>query len=115
MKDHKAIRDYVFEREQGICRCCRIRKAESMHELKSRGAGGKVSKRNSVAVCGRLVGTEPCCHTFLQIDEIDWSGNAEEQLSFQPNSKRAAEWMRIKLGLWVVSMPGDRNDELEAC
>lgn len=112
MKDNGKIRDYVFEREQGICRCCRIRKAESMHELRFRSLGGKVSKRNSVAVCGDGVQR---CHGFLQRNEIDWCGNAEEQLSFQPNSKAAADWMRIKLGLWVVSMPGGRNSELEAC
>lgn len=107
-----AIREYVFEREQGMCRCCRCRRADSMHELLFRSLGGKVSKRNSVAVCGDGVRG---CHGYLQRNEIDWQGDAEERLSFQPLTKRAAEWMRIKLGLWIVSMPGNRNEELEAC
>lgn len=62
---HAEIRAYVFEREQHVCRCCRLRLAESMHELKSRGAGGKVSKTNSIAVCGTIVGAVPSCHTYI--------------------------------------------------
>lgn len=118
MKDNGKIRSYVFEREGGICRCCRLRRAESMHELKFRSAGGKVSKRNSVAVCGSLVGTERCCHTYLQQNEITVEMSAEGAeglLQFRPESQKAADWMRVKVGEWVCSMPGQRNDELEAC
>lgn len=119
MKDNGKIRDYVFAREQEICRCCRLRRAESMHELVFRSQGGKVSKRNSVAVCGQLVGTEQCCHTYLQQYEIEWQqadlNGAEGQLEFKPVTDRAAEWMRIRKGLWVASMPGGRNEEMEAC
>lgn len=118
MKDHSAIRAYVFGREEDICRCCRIRRAESMHELVSRGRRGKVSKRNSIAVCGTLVGTEPCCHTYLQLNQIDWKGTpegAEGLLQFRPTTPKAAEWMRVARYLWVCSMPGSRNAELESC
>lgn len=115
MKGVGAIREYVFEREQGICRCCRIRKAESMHELKFRSLGGKVSKRNSVAVCGQLVGVEPSCHTFLQQNQIDWWGDAEDMLGFRPLTAPAADWMRVAIHRRVCSMPGLRNEELEAC
>ncbi len=112
VKDNGKIRAYVFAREEGICRCCRLRAAESMHELRFRSLGGKVSKSNSVAVCGALGTTG--CHGYLQRNEIDWSGDAQQRLSFQPNSKSAADWMRIKLGLWVMSMPGGRNEEMPA-
>lgn len=118
VKDHSEIRTYVFQREQDICRCCRIRRADSMHELKPRGRGGKVSKTNSVAVCGQLVGTEPCCHTYLQLNQIDWKATpegAQGLLQFRPTTPQAAEWMRVERYQWVCSMPGGRNDELEAC
>ncbi len=114
MKDNGKIRDYVFAREQQICRCCRIRRAESMHELVFRSQGGKVSKRNSVAVCGDGVRG---CHGYLQRHEIDWKGGpsvAEDLLEFRPNTPIAADWLRIELGQWVASMPGGRNDEMPA-
>lgn len=117
MKDNGKIRAYVFAREQRICRCCRLRHAESMHEIVPRGRGGKVSKRNSIAVCGRLVGTEECCHTYLQQNEIGVEMSAEGAeglLSFRAQSDAAAEWMRIEKGLWVASMPGGRNEEMPA-
>lgn len=49
------IRTYVFLREQNICRICRIRRAESMHEIRPRSLGGRVSPQNSIAVCGNGV------------------------------------------------------------
>lgn len=97
--DVAAVRAYVFGRERELCRCCRLRAAQSMHELQSRGAGGKVSKRNSVAVCGELVGVEPSCHTYLQANEIDWEDGplgADGTLTFIPVTGRAAEWLRVK-------------------
>ncbi len=118
MKEAKPIREYVFQREQDICRCCRIRRAESRHELQSRGAGGKISKRNCVAVCGTLVGVEPSCHTYLQQSQIDWYGGlegAQGLLQFKPTTPAAAEWMRVEIGRWVCSMPGGRNDEMPSC
>ncbi len=118
MKDTNTIRAYVFAREENICRCCRLRRAESMHELLPRGRGGKVHKRNSVALCGKLVGTEVCCHTFLQQAEIDYYATplgAEGLLQFKPKTQAAADWMRVERDRWVCSMPGTRNDELEAC
>jgi hypothetical protein len=114
MKGNKSIREYVFEREQGICRCCRIRKAESMHELRFRSLGGKVSKRNSVALCGDGV---QGCHGLLQRHEIDFACDiegAEGLLKFQPKTQRAADWMRVTRWLVVCSMPGGRNDEMPA-
>ncbi len=115
MKAAKPIREYVFEREQGICRCCRIRKAESMHELRFRSLGGKVSKKNSVAVCGDGVRG---CHGMLQRLQIAYvcdSDGAEGQLRFCPLNAAAADWMRVPKNIWVCSMPGGRNEELEAC
>lgn len=115
MKDHGKIRAYVFEREEHICRCCRLRRADSMHELKSRGSGGKVSKRNSVAVCGDGV---QGCHGFLQRYAITFyrgDDGAEGQLQFVPMTAVSADWMRVEIGQTVCSMPGSRNSELEAC
>lgn len=105
---HGEIRDYVFNREQGICRVCRLRRAESMHELKSRGAGGKVSKTNSIAVCGELVGTEVCCHTFLQQSEISYTVGiygAEDVIAFCPRTIQASEWLQIPIYQVIESGP----------
>jgi hypothetical protein len=52
------VRAYVFAREREICRCCRFRPAESMHEIKPKSLRGKVSRINSIAVCGS--GTTGC-------------------------------------------------------
>lgn len=79
------VRVYVFGRERNICRCCRKRAAESMHELKFRSQGGKVSKKNSVAVCGDGVRG---CHGMLQRHEIEYfagPNGAEAALTFWPN------------------------------
>lgn len=112
-KGRKSIRAYVFHREADICRCCRLRRAESMHEIQSRGAGGKVSKRNSIAVCGTLVGTEPSCHTYLQRCEIRCHVHhegygAEGDLFFQPHMKIAADWLRTERMHGVESGPTPR-------
>lgn len=101
------VRAYVFGRERNICRCCRFRPAESMHELTPKSLGGKVSKTNSVALCGDGVSG---CHGFLQRHEIDWcewtlSGSAEEALYFHAATRAAADWMRVKQGHILESLP----------
>lgn len=76
-----------------------------MHELLFRSLGGKVSRRNSVAVCGSGVSR---CHGYLQRNEIEWQGDsqgAEGTLIFRPRTCRAAEWMRLRLGDELVSTP----------
>ena len=71
-----------------------------MHELQFRSQGGKVSRRNSVAVCGDgLRG----CHGYLQRHEIDWQAHnqiarAEGTVTFYPITWPAAEWLGIKRG-----------------
>ncbi len=62
-----AIRAYVFERENGICRCCGAMAAETMHEMRPRSLGGLISRENSIAVCGDGVRG---CHGKLQRHEI---------------------------------------------
>jgi len=58
------VREAVFTRDQGICRCCRAHATE-MHELKFRSLGGKRSLHNSIAVCTSLSGGNNC-HSMLQ-------------------------------------------------
>lgn len=100
------VRDYVFMRERNICRCCRARAAHSMHELVFRSLGGKVSRRNSVAVCGS--GTT-LCHGLLQSNQIAWSKecfdglDAEDTLRFRPRTELAAAHLKIKLGESIIS------------
>lgn len=101
----KDVRSYVFARERDRCRICRMRSAESMHELKPRSLGGKVSRHNSVAVCGS--GTTGC-HGLAQAHEIEWcewtlSGSAEETLHFHAKTRNAAEWLRLKVGQIIES------------
>jgi hypothetical protein len=104
--DHvKKVRLYVFARERNVCRICRFRPAESMHELKFRSAGGKVSKANSVAVCGDGV---QGCHGFAQRHEIRYRFEhdglgAESTIHFTPVTHAASEQMRIMLHEWIVS------------
>lgn len=105
------VRAYVFEREANICRCCRLRPAESMHELKSRGAGGKVSKTNSIAVCGTIVGAVPSCHTYLQAKAISYTVGiygAEDVITFCPRSEQAAEWLKLPIYQVLESPPTPR-------
>lgn len=69
-----------------------------MHELRSAGAMGSRMKatnvNNSIAVCGRMVGADRSCHSYLQRHEIDWEGDAEGDLIFTPNSPGAQRWMK---------------------
>lgn len=103
-RDHvKAVRDYVFGRERGICRCCRVRHAESMHELVFKSRDGKVQRKNSVAVCGDGV---QGCHGLLQRHEVIFGGSqrgAESTLTFTPTTQRAADHLRVKVGETIVS------------
>lgn len=89
------VREYVFARERNICRCCRKRPAESMHEIVFRSQRGKVSKKNSIAVCGDGVRG---CHGFLQRHEIEVSETpmgAESTLWFLVVTPLAADWVGI--------------------
>ena len=101
-----AVRVYVFGRERDICRCCRIRRADSMHELRPRSLGGRVSHGNSVAVCGS--GTTGC-HGFLQSHQIDWHAKriigADGPLEFRAATKAAADHLRVTVGQWILSDP----------
>ena len=108
-RDHiTEIREYVFARERGRCRCCRRRTAQSMHELVSRGAGGKVSKRNSIAVCGQL-GNGHECHGLLQAKRITFtmsdSRGAEASIYFMPMDQRARDWMKLGEAHGLESAP----------
>lgn len=99
------VRVYVFGRERNVCRCCRKRRAESMHELKFRSQGGNVSKKNSVAVCGDGVRG---CHGLLQRHEIDYfagPAGAEAVLTFWPKSPAACDWLAIKTDESIESWP----------
>jgi len=100
------IRAYVCGRELGLCRCCRFRLAESMHEIRPRSLGGKVSRRNSIAVCGS--GTSGC-HGFLQAHGISCypvdSDTAEGVLFFTPVTDQAREWIRLGRRTHIESAP----------
>lgn len=97
------VREYVFARERNICRCCRKRPAESMHEIVFRSQRGKVSKKNSIAVCGDGVRG---CHGFCQRHEIAvsvWDERAEGLLVFEPVSIAAQDWLCVKAGESIAS------------
>ena len=99
------VRAYIIGRERNVCRCCRIRVGQSMHELRPRSLGGKVSRKNSVWLCGAGVNG---CHGFIQRYEIvvhcDVLG-AESLLMFTPESPSAADWMKIQKGITIHSEP----------
>lgn len=102
------VREYVFNREQHLCRCCRSRRAQSMHELVPRSLGGKVSKRNSVAVCGSMGNDLKFCHGLLQQLQVEWTGDesrAEGVLEFRARTQHAADRMRVPIHTWIVSGP----------
>jgi len=108
--DHDAkVRAFVFARERDLCRVCRIRAAESRHELIARSLGGKVSQRNCIAVCGQIVGAVPSCHTFLQSHAIHWQdycgAGAVDTLWFTPTTQEAADWLHVKVGQTIESAP----------
>ena len=80
-----------------------------MHEIVPRGRGGKVSSKNSIACCGTIVGAVPSCHTYLQLHQIDVVQfpleGAEGALVFRPNTRQAADWMKIALPEQIESQP----------
>lgn len=100
------VRLYVFARERNLCRCCRLRPAESMHEIRARSLGGKISKVNSVALCGS--GTTGC-HGFCQTHQITVAvgpvAGAEGRIYFRPESRAAAEWLRLTMSQYIASDP----------
>lgn len=98
-----------------MCRCCRARAAHSMHELRFRSLGGKISRRNSIAVCGSGV---TLCHGALQSLWIsyrfeDEALGAEGPIIFTPETELGAAVMKIKLGESIVSPPM-RDTEIAA-
>ena len=90
----KEIRAYVFAREDGCCRCCGWRRPTSLHEVRFRSQGGKVSNANSIAVCGDGVRG---CHGLLQRHEIKArfgrDRSADGWMAFRPKTDAAASWM----------------------
>ena len=106
------VREYVFARERNICRCCRKRPAESMHEIRFRSLGGKVSTKNSIAVCGDGVRG---CHGHMQRNAIRVIAcprhGAEGVLIFKPETQPAIDWMCLADSEQIESAP---MRELEA-
>ena len=100
------VREYVIGRERGRCRCCRKRLGESLHEIVFRSQLGKVSKANSVWVCGDGVRG---CHGLLQRHQIEVYGvgydtpHAERTLVFRPVTLTAQEWLDVKPGQEISS------------
>lgn len=102
-----AVRQYIFARERDTCRACRCRIAQSMHEIIPRSRGGKICRRNSIAVCGEL-GNGPECHGLCQRGEIAVTQpleGAEGSLLFTAKTAAAAERLKIKVGESIESLP----------
>lgn len=107
IKGTHEIHDYVFGRERQMCRVTRPQRAESMHELRPRSLGGKVSRKNSVAVQGDGVNG---IHGLLQRHEIGYEFEtpeigAEGTVIFTAFTQAAADAMRVKVGESIVSAP----------
>jgi hypothetical protein len=101
----KRVRIYVFARERDLCRVCRIRQAESRHELRFRSLGGKITRENCVACCGS--GTTGC-HGYLQANAIGYdfetpARGAEGTIYFPVKTEAAAEWLKVLRGHILVS------------
>jgi hypothetical protein len=78
-----------------------------MHEIVSRGRGGKISRKNSIAVCGQL-GNGHECHGLAQRVEVAIEmgpEGAEGPLVCAPTTKAAADWLKVKLGTSIESQP----------
>jgi hypothetical protein len=104
-KNTREVRPYVFARERNLCRVTRFLPAESMHELRPKSLGGRVSRRNSVAVEGDGVRG---VHGFLQRREIsyrfeDEQRGAEGTIFFLVKTHAAAEYCRVKVGQEIIS------------
>jgi hypothetical protein len=66
-----------------------------MHELRPKSLRGKVSKYNSIAVCGDGVRG---CHGYLQRHEITFDvgdNRAEAGIYFMPRTDAARTWMKL--------------------
>lgn len=103
----KVVREYVFARERNLCRVTRFLPAVSMHELRPRSLGGRVSRRNSVAVHGDGVNG---IHGLLQRHEITYvfetpELGAEGTVIFTAQTSAAAELMKVRLGESIASRP----------
>lgn len=102
-----AVRQYVFGRERDTCRVCRCRLAQSMHEIVSRGRRGKVSRKNSIAVCGQLGNGHEChglCQRYEVVIEMPPEG-AEGPLRCTAKTRAAADWLKVKVGETIESLP----------
>jgi hypothetical protein len=86
----QTVRPAIFAASGGICVCCGVRRAESMHEEVPRSLGGKVSLDNSIPVCGS--GTTKC-HGFLQRNAIKVTRDDEGRRVFTPTTRAAIAWM----------------------
>lgn len=98
---------YCFGRERDTCRACRSRLGQSMHEIIPRSRGGKISRRNSIAVCGEL-GNGHECHGLCQRGELQVTmgpEGAEGTLIFTAKTRAAADWLKIKIGESIESQP----------
>lgn len=103
VRDAHEVRMYVFARERGVCRICRARRGESMHELRFRSLGGRINRRNSVWVCGS--GTTGC-HGFAQSLQVKYDmgpEGAEGPITFTACTVQAAEHLKIKVGESIES------------
>ena len=82
----RAAKAAVKSRDGDICRRCGIDYGLDVHELKRRGAGGRVSTENSVTLCRR-------CHRLIQDRLIYIIGSdCNQQLIFLSR----AEYVRQK-------------------
>ena len=86
-----AVRPVVVDCHGGFCACCRIRLAQSTHEIKFRSVGGQVSVDNTIPVCG--TGTTGC-HGHLQEHRIRVERASDGSLTFTPRYPVAARWMK---------------------
>jgi hypothetical protein len=103
IREAHEVRMYVFARERGLCRICRCRRSESMHELRFRSLGVKIHIRNSVCVCGS--GTTGChgLAQTLQVKYIMGPEGAEGTITFTACTKAAADHLKIAVGEAIES------------
>lgn len=102
-----AIRQYVFGRERDTCRVCRCRLAQSLHEIVPRSRGGKVTRKNSIGVCGQLGNGHEChglCQRYEVVIEMPPEG-AEGPLRCTAKTRAAADWLKVKVGETIESLP----------
>ncbi len=98
-KNRVEVKGDVFRRDGGRCRCCGGYAME-MHELKTRGSGGKRSLYNSIAVCN-FSGNN--CHRLIQVRAIRWrfvneSMGADSAIEFTMGPKMWTSRPNITIG-----------------